>query len=114
MIRLFCTMSKRIRACFQWFNRAEMTAGKVTLFAILSGAILSASTFFAYFQVFTEHSQAHADNVNTSVTVLNTPPTWVNGSFAHEETPSATTTPTSAVFSRLAFRGTAVDSSADN
>ena len=85
-----------------------MTAGKVTLFAVLTGAILSTTTFVAYFEVFIP--RAIADNVNTSVTVLNTPPTFLVA--AREEVSSATTTPTS-VGGRLAFTATGSDSSLD-
>jgi hypothetical protein len=106
---LFCIMPKRFRACFNWLKEAEMTAGKVTLVTVLSGTILATTTFIAYLEVLVPYAQA--DNVNTSVTVLNTPPTFTVG--AHEETESSTSTPTN-VNARLAFSATANDSSGDD
>lgn len=102
-------MSKRFRACFRWLKKAEMTAGKVTLFAVLAGAIISATTLAAYFEILVP--VANANNVNTSVTVLNTPPQWTIN--AHELVASATSTPTNAG-ARLYFTGKADDSSLDN
>ena len=91
-------MPKRFRACFHWLKKAEMTAGKVTLFTVLAGSVLSASTFAAYFEILIPFTIA--STVSTTVTVLNTPPQWdtfVNGvdqGLAHELVPSATNTPT--------------------
>src|SRR4051812_46006579 len=109
MLRLFCTMSKKFRACFRWFQRSEMTAGRITIFAVLSGAIIAATTLAAYFEVLVPVTSAA--NVNTSVTVLNTPPQWTINT--HELVASATTTPTNAG-ARLYFRATADDSNLDN
>lgn len=85
-----------------------MSAGKVTLFAILAGAVLSTTTFVAYFEVLIPLS--YADNVTTSVTVLNTPPQWTI--FSHETVESSTSTPTNAG-ARLYFQATADDSNLD-
>jgi len=95
-----------------------MTAGKITLFAVLTGAILSATTLAAYFEVLVP--LAHASNVTTTVTVLNTPPQWDtfnsgtgDQGFAHELIPSATTTPRN-VGTQVIFTGQATDSGNDN
>jgi hypothetical protein len=94
-----------------------MTAGKVTLFAVLTGAILSATTLAAYFEILTPLANAAA-NVSTSVTVLNTPPQWdtfslgVDQGFAHELTPSSTSTPTN-TGTTITFTGQATDSGND-
>lgn len=88
-----------------------MTGGKVTLVAVMIGSVLSASTLGVYFRILVPI--AIADNVNTAVTVLNTPPTFNTTGYAHEESESSTSTPTN-VNARLAFRATATDSSNDN
>jgi hypothetical protein len=85
-----------------------MSAGKVTLVTVLGGALITTSTFGAYFQILIPLAQA--DNVNTSVTVLNTPPQWTIN--AHEYVASATSTPTNAG-AVLYFSGTADDSNLD-
>src|SRR5689334_19234930 len=92
MIRLFCTMPKRFRAYFRWLRRSEMTAGKASLVAILGAAILVTSTLGAYFELLIP--TAAASNVQTSITVLNTPPTWDSGYGASEVVASATSSPT--------------------
>jgi len=102
-------MPKRFRACFSWLKKAEMTAGKITLFAVLTGAILSGTTLAAYFELSVPF--AVASTVNTSVTVLNTPPVWTQN--AHEEVESSTSTPTN-IGAVLAFRGLGTDSNNDN
>lgn len=86
-----------------------MTAGKITLFGVIAGAVLSATTFAAYFQVLVPFS--YADDVTTSVTVLNTPPQWTT--FAHEQTESSTSTPTNAG-ARLYFEALGDDSNLDD
>lgn len=84
--------------------------GRIT-FAALAGATCILAVFIFFFQ--TSAPAARADNVATSVTVLNTPPTWVNGSEARESVASATTTPTNAGLT-ITWIGTADDSSGDN
>src|SRR5438270_8993874 len=111
MLRLFRTMPKQIRAYFRWSKRSELTAGKITLFAVLTGAILSATTFATYFDILVP--MARASTVSTTVTVLNTPPQWDATGHAHESTPSATSTPTN-VGNRLSFEASATDSNSDS
>jgi hypothetical protein len=88
-----------------------MSAGKVTLFAVLAGALISTTTLAAYFQVLVP--LATADLVNTSVTVLNTPPTFLVAVQEEAGYVSATTTPTN-VNARLSFTATGSDSSDDD
>src|ERR1043166_3257859 len=117
MLRLFCTMPKKFRACLRWLKHAEMTAGKITLFAVLTGAILSGTTLAAYFEIFIP--LARASTVSTTVTVLNTPPQWDTigstgyAGFAHEDIESSTSTPTNAG-AVIYFDGSATDSSGDS
>ncbi len=83
--------------------------GAVTLTA-LAGACVMLVVFIA---VTTAHvPAARADNVATSVTVLNTPPVWVVASEGRESVASATTTPTNAG-QVITWIGTADDSSGD-
>jgi len=88
-----------------------MTAGKVTLFAVLTGAVLSATTLAAYFEVLVP--LAHASNVSTTVTVLNTPPQWDATGHAHEDIESSTSTPTN-IGLTIRFDASATDSGNDN
>lgn len=75
------------------FLHPKTISGKVTLITALFGAAVS---FFVFFGVFlnVEVPQVSADNVTTSVTVLNTPPQWTVD--AQEQFQSSTTTPTNA------------------
>jgi len=91
------------------FVDRQASAGKVTLFTALGGAFLIVAVFLASFDVAVP--TAIADDVTTSVTVLNTPPTWTVN--AQEATESSTTTPTN-TGTALSFTATATDSSNDN
>lgn len=86
-----------------------MSAGKVTMVSAITVAVVTVTTLFAYFDLFVPF--VSADNVSTSVTVLNTPPSWTVN--AHESTESSTSTPTNAG-TTLSFNATATDSSNDN
>ncbi len=90
------------------FN-VPMNAGKVTVVAAVCGASFVLLTFLALYDVHVP--MASADNVTTSVTVLNTPPSWTIN--AQEATESSTTTPTNSG-TTLSFIATAADSSNDN
>ena len=91
------------------FLRNARSAGKVTLVTVLVGSIASTFAFVAFFQV--SVPTASADDVTTSVTVLNTPPTWTVD--AEESVESSATTPTNAG-STITWVGTGTDSSNDN
>lgn len=109
MVRFFYSMSEQIRALWQWVQKPGMTAGRVALVTVLAGALISVTTFWGYFQ-FTPH--ANAANVSTSLTVLNTPPTWtVNPAEAGAG--YATSTPLNAG-STLSFTATGSSSSGNN
>ena len=93
------------------YLRSSTHAGKVTLVTLLSVTTFTALIFGAFFKVQVPH--VSADDVSTSVTVLNTPPVWDSpAGDAHEETESSTTTPTNAG-QALRFKGTATDSNND-
>lgn len=94
---------------FADFNQAHAHAGKITLVTILGSSAAIALGFFVFFEV--NVPRASADDVTTSVTVLNTPPTWTV--VAQESTESSATTPTNAG-ATLTFTGTGTDSSNDN
>lgn len=84
------------------------TEGKITIFTSLVACLVLVS-FVTLYQVHVP--VASADDVTTSVTVLNTPPTYDTDVF--EVVASATTTPTNSG-SIITFRVTATDSSGDN
>ncbi len=84
-------------------------AGKVTLFTALVGSALAIVIgLVGYLQGVPE---AIADNVSTSVTVLNTAPNWTVD--AEESTESSATTPTNAG-TTISWIGTATDDNAEN
>lgn len=91
------------------FLGSNPSAGKITLITTLVVALVTTSTLAAYFQILVPY--ANADNVSTSLTVLNTPPSWTVD--AEESIESSTSTPTNAG-QLLVFVGTATDSSNDN
>lgn len=78
-----------------------------------SGALILALILVSFFVFLfdTRVPSARADDVTTSVTVLNTAPTWTVD--AQESPESSTTTPTNAG-SAVTWTGTATDSSGDN
>lgn len=77
---------------------------------MLAFSVLLIGISFAYFFDIPV-PQARADNVSTSLTVLNTPPAWTTD--AQESTQSSTSTPTNAG-DTLSFTAKATDSSNDN
>ncbi len=87
----------------------ETSPGKVTLVTALSGAFLAMLVFVATYDVAVP--RVAADDVTTSVTVLNTPPSWTVN--AQEATESSSTTPTNSG-AVLSFTATAIDSSGDD
>lgn len=84
-------------------------AGKVTVAGTLIASLVFTSVLVSYFRV--DVQSVHADDVTTSITVLNTPPTWTVD--AEESTESSTSTPTNAG-SVITWVGTGTDSSNDN
>jgi hypothetical protein len=83
--------------------------GQVTIAASLSSAIILLLFGILFFE--TNVPRASADDVTTSVTVLNTPPTWTVD--AEESPESSATTPTNSG-SAVTWVATATDSSSDN
>ena len=110
-------MSKRFsdskpRAFFDFLSSltdSHSSIGKITIYAALGGAAILSAGFMLFFEVRVPHAQA--DDVATSVNVLNTPPTWTVD--AQESTESSTSTPTNAG-SVITWTGTGTDSSNDN
>lgn len=90
------------------FSRA-LPAGRVTIAGTLIASLVFGSALVSYFKV--DVPTVHADDVTTSITVLNTPPTWTVA--AEESTESSTSTPTNAG-SSISWVGTATDSSGDS
>lgn len=86
-----------------------LPSGKVTIAGTLIASLVFGSALVSYFRV--DVQTVHADDVSTSITVLNTPPTWTVP--AEESTESSTSTPTNAG-SSISWVGTAVDSSSDD
>lgn len=72
------------------FNYIE-TAGKITIAAAVSGVLIFAFVFL-FNAGKTELLKVEAQTATTTLTVLNTPPIWIE--FAREEFESSTTTPT--------------------
>ncbi len=92
------------------FLHPKTLSGKVTLFAALGGALLGLFIFFGFF-LNVNVSKVSADNVTTSVTVLNTPPQWTVD--AQETIESSTSTPTNAG-NVITWTTTGTDSGNDN
>lgn len=103
---------QRILCWFRlWVARFRLSAsGKITLLAIC-GIAASLFVFVAIISYNVEVPTVSADNVTTSVYVLNTPPQWTVD--AEESTASATSSPTNAG-QVVTWIGTATDSNADN
>jgi hypothetical protein len=99
------TMHRRLGV---FLKRTRTTEGKITIFTSLVGCLVLVCVF-TIFQV--NVPVASADDVQTSVTVLNTPPTF--DTDVAESPASATTTPTNAG-AVLSFTVQATDSSGDN
>lgn len=99
---------RRYNQFWVFLNRTRSAEGKITIFTSLVACLVLVSVF-TVFQL--NVPVASADDVTTSVTVLNTPPTYDTN--VTELTASATTTPTNAG-SVLSFIVQATDSSGDN
>lgn len=84
-------------------------AGKVVVSTSLCAALFAVAAFFVMFQ--TNVPEVRADDVTTSVTVLNTAPSWTVD--AEETTESSTSTPTNSG-SVITWHATGTDSSGDN
>ncbi len=110
-------MSEKRRAMIRWASKryeafisaSESDVGKVTVFAALSVTLVLGLGFATMFEV--RVSNVNADDISTSVRVLNTPPTWTVD--AQESTESSTSTPTNSG-SVITWTGTGTDSSNDN
>ncbi len=87
----------------------QARAGKIVISTTLCAAIFSALAFLVLFD--TNVPQARADDVSTSVTVLNTAPSWTVD--AEETTESSTSTPTNSS-SVITWHATGTDSALDN
>ncbi len=96
----------------RWFlnslPKTGRSGGKITIATMLMMALVSVTSFGAYFELYIPSANATA--VSTAVDVLNTPPAWTVG--VQESTPSATSTPTNAG-AVLSFTATATNSSVD-
>jgi hypothetical protein len=91
------------------YERMPLLFNGTALPVFLIVALLAGASGLLFFNVSTP--VARADNLQTSLTVLNTPPAWTVD--AQEATQSSTSTPTNAG-ATLSFIGTATDSSNDN
>ena len=117
VLRLLYTMSeqfylacrKAISSRLSLIFQAPLSAGKITILAVLGSAFVTVVGFGFFFEA--RVPTANAANVATTLTVLNTPPTWTVD--AEESTESSTTTPTNAG-SVITWIGTADDSNLDS
>ncbi len=105
----FVAYSRARLAISDIVRRSSSNAGKITIFTMLSGALVATIAIGTYFEAHVP--RANADNVVTSVTVLNTPPQWTVD--AQESTESSTSTPTNAG-SVITWLATADDSNLDS
>ncbi len=102
-------LSRRHSKAFSVFlKRTRSMEGKITIFTSIVACFVLVSVVTLY-EV--NVPVASADDVSTSVTVLNTAPSWTID--AEESTESSTSTPTNAG-SVLSFVGTGTDSSGDS
>lgn len=88
----------------------HLTAGKVTLFTIFAGGFVFLSVF-SFISLEVGVKRVSADNVTTSVRILNTPPQWTVD--AQEEFESSVTVPSN-VGTTTSWIGTGTDSNNDN
>ncbi|MFZ2886882.1 MAG: hypothetical protein WA021_03630 [Minisyncoccia bacterium] len=100
-------MLHELRTSGSFFRSLRTTEGKITLLSLCSGAFLLALVGIVLFET---PEPVRADDVSTSVTVLNTPPTWTVN--AQELVASATSTPTNSG-ANITWIATADDSSGD-
>ncbi len=91
-----------------WARRSKTREGKITIFTSVVACLVLVS-IVTLFEV--NVPVASADDVTTSVTVLNTAPVWTID--ANESTESSTTTPTNAG-TTLSWTATGTDSSGDS
>lgn len=104
---LFSRISAASRGYLRGLN---LTAGKVTLFTLAAGSFVFVSVFsFVSLEVGVRH--VSADNVTTSVRILNTPPQWTVD--AQEEYESSTANPSN-VGTTTSWIATGTDSNNDN
>ncbi|HUO50782.1 MAG TPA: hypothetical protein VMU25_04440 [Candidatus Paceibacterota bacterium] len=109
MLRMYRAAQRHFFAWLTDMRTREPKRGRITIVVLVSVFGITALALFAYFQV--RVPEARADNVTTSLTVLNTPPNWTID--AQEATQSSTSTPTNQG-TTLSFVATATDSSNDN
>lgn len=103
-------MSNQLRHHTLKFLRSSRSrSGKITIAASILGVVTLIGAFFILFEL--RVPSASADDVTTSVTVLNTPPVWTVN--ATENPASSTTTPTNSG-SNVTFTATATDSNAES
>lgn len=105
------TEKKAIFAMMKSFIFSKSLRGKITVAGTLVAAVIISGSLYGFFK-YDVHTVS-ADDVATSITVLNTPPTWNSGQEARESSASATTTPTNAG-QTITWIATATDSSGDN
>ncbi len=91
------------------FSDAHFNSGKIAVATVLGTTALAALIFFVMFEV--RVPEARADDVSTSVTVLNTPPQWTLD--AEETAESSTSTPTNAG-ATISWTARATDSNNDD
>lgn len=88
----------------------DSRAGKVTLYTVLGGSAIFL-TVFSFLSLEMRVPRANADDVTTSVHILNTPPTWTVD--AQEEYESSTANPSN-VGTTTSWVATATDSNNDS
>lgn len=88
----------------------DSRAGKVTLFTVLGGSVMFLA-FFTFLSFDGHVPRANADDVTTSVHILNTPPTWTVD--AQEEYESSTANPSN-VGTTTSWIATGTDSNNDS
>lgn len=102
--RRFSVLKKRLKKAL------DSRAGRVTLATVLGGSFTFLA-FFVFFSLEVRVPRVNADDVTTSVTILNTPPQWTVD--AEEKYESSVTVPTN-VGTSSQWVATATDSNNDN
>ncbi len=100
---------RRLSSALGLTSDAQARAGKIVISTTLCAALFSILTFVILFD--TNVPEVRADDVSTSVTILNTAPAWTVE--AEETTESSTSTPTNSG-SIITWHATGTDSSGDN
>ena len=103
-------MTQRIQSALDFFGTSEVRRGKITI-AAASFALAAIVCGFLIALIEFQAPKASADDVTTSVTVLNTPPNWTI--YPHEDPVSSTSTPTN-VGSAVTWKATGTDSNAES